>query len=78
MSLHAKKCACRSNGVAYGQYKDKDIDSSITFSLVVDADGKFSVADSADTQCTQTVSNSLSQEAFILKQNFRKSSNCID
>ena len=24
MSLHAKNCACRSNGVACGQYKDKE------------------------------------------------------
>ena len=24
MSLHAKNCVCRSNGVACGQYKDKE------------------------------------------------------
>ena len=24
MSLHAKNCACKSNGVACGQYKDKE------------------------------------------------------
>ena len=24
MSLHAKKCVCRSNGLACGQYKDKE------------------------------------------------------